>query len=370
MPMRKKRPNSRSQKALLRLFLAGVLAIVLFVALRPDRMLLSALKTRAAPTTPASTARIMASLEALDVDRRWIAAQGTQIRVRLPASLHPLIVYQRLAQDVGKHGGQIVSGKAGHHGEMQLHLELPGAGRRIIELIPDSSLVFEQAEIALIIDDFGYNRTPLIQEFLDLPFPYTGAVIPGLLHSKTLAEELAARGRPVLVHVPMEPEHGRVEMGEFTLLTSLSEGEIHARMRQALEAIPHARGVNNHMGSKATTDSVLLRAALTEIREKGFFFVDSRTSRESIAYNMARELGVPALRNNIFLDPIDTPEHIEGKLQALAAIARSSGRAIGIGHPRPNTLAALQKIVPELQARGYRFVFVDAFLDRSLSLKD
>jgi polysaccharide deacetylase 2 family uncharacterized protein YibQ len=168
----------------------------------------------------------------------------------------------------------------------------------------------------------------------------------------------------------MEPQQGVVESGDFTLLTAFSDKEIRKRVRKAIEAVPFAKGLNNHMGSKATMDSVLLSAAFEEIRKTGYFFVDSRTSSESIAEGLAREHGVPALSNDIFLDAVDEQETIEKKLYALAESAKNNGRAIGIGHPRPNTLAALRNVLPLLRAQGYKFVKVASFFESQLAVKN
>jgi polysaccharide deacetylase 2 family uncharacterized protein YibQ len=315
-------------------------------------------------------ASIENSLKSYGIEKKWLLRKNNELHVRVPADLHPLTIYQKLSQVIIKKGGEISHGKADKSGRMSLAYQFDGKRVETIKLMPDTSLLRTNAKIALIIDDFGYHDNQLIKAFLDLPFAATYAIIPGLEYSKKLATELGKQSKAVMIHIPMEPMQGRVESGEYTLLTGLSAEEIGKRMQKAMADVPFAIGVNNHMGSKATTDSVLLSAVFTEMQKNGYFYVDSRTSSESIAYDIARSLGVPALRNNIFLDPVDEQETIEKKLFALAEMAKNTGQAIGIGHPRPNTLAALRKVVPELQTRGYIFVPVNSFLKAVLSMKN
>lgn len=300
----------------------------------------------------------------------WMQRNGRNLTVRMPATIHPLQVYHALSNAISEHGGVLTKGESeSATGVMKLAYAVNHRLVEVIRLIPDPDLRRASGKIGLIIDDFGYVKNDIVREIMALEVPVTYAIIPGLTYSKEIARELQARGKTVIVHMPMEPRQGRVEAGGFTLLTSQSEDEIRKRMQAALEAIPAAVGVNNHMGSLATTDSLLLTAALTQLRENGCFFVDSRTSNESIAYAMAQRLGVPALRNNLFIDAIDDTAAIEAKFKLLAAIAKRRGSAIGIGHPRPKTLAMLRKMLPELQALGYTFVPVTALLGHAVTLK-
>ncbi|MFQ5627134.1 MAG: divergent polysaccharide deacetylase family protein [bacterium] len=299
----------------------------------------------------------------------WIEEKKHVMHVRLPVDLHPLVVYQKLSNLVAKNGWEVASGKVARNGRMSLAFT-HNKQAETIWLIPDTTLRRANAEIAIIIDDFGYHHDQLVKAFMALPFSVTYSIIPGLAHSKEIASELGIKGKAVMIHIPMEPKQGPVESGKYTLMTELPVNEIRNRIQNAVEAIPFAKGMNNHMGSKATTDSVLLGAAFSKLRKNNYYYVDSRTSSESIAYDVAKRIGIPALRNDIFLDPVNEQKTIEQKIHALAAIAKRSGKAIGIGHPRPNTLAALRKVVPELQILGYKFVKVDLFVKPDLMTKN
>ena len=305
---------------------------------------------------------VKATLNSYGISSSWISQQGKTLNVRLPAEMHPLLIYQKLSRVIAEKGGKIEQGKAESTGKMSLAFTLENEQLRNIWFIPDTTLHRTNAEIAIIIDDFGYHRNETVQALIDLPFEITYSIIPGLSYSVEIAELLGKMDKAVMIHIPMEPQQGPVEDGEFTLLTKYEPKEISKRIEKAVKAVPFAKGINNHMGSKATTDSLLLDAAFKALRKDDYFFIDSRTSTESIAYAMARKRHVPALENDLFLDPVDEVEEIEKKMFALADVAAKNGHAIAIGHPRPNTLAVLHKVMPVLSEQGFRFVQVNQLI--------
>lgn len=301
-------------------------------------------------------------LQALPVAPVISARDGEHVEVRLPQRVDVLQGYQRLLQELQQRGLQLVDGRARTSGEMTLQYKQKSGAVATITLKRAADRPPVVGKIAIIVDDFGYNVNEVTRAFLDMEVPVTYAIIPGLEHSKSIAEELQGKGKAILVHLPMEPQEGPVEAGEYTLFTNLPPEQIQKRTRRALAAVPHAVGVNNHMGSKATTDSTLVRAALAEVRKADFFFIDSRTSSASVAHSLAATLGVRSMENNAFLDAVDDQARIEARLYDLAELARQKQHAIGIAHPRPNTLAAFKKVIPELQRRGFAFVYVHTLL--------
>jgi uncharacterized protein len=213
--------------------------------------------------------------------------------------------------------------------------------------------------IALILDDVGYD-TAAARRAAALGIPISFAVIPGTPYATVAAEYLAGRGFEILCHLPMEPEgFPRVAPGDGAILTSMSDVEIRERTIAMLRSIPHARGVNNHMGSAATTDPRVMASVLAALRDEGVFFVDSRTTSRSVSIAVARELGVRNAARDVFLDDDRREAAVRSQL---AELARSSeGRlAVGIGHLYPSTLAVLEQEIPRLRAEGYRFVGVSA----------
>jgi hypothetical protein len=124
-----------------------------------------------------------------------------------------------------------------------------------------------------------------------------------------------------------------------------------------LAQVPLARGVNNHEGSKASADSRVMHAVIGVLAQHGnLFFIDSRTSQDSVGEQTAQAMGVPAAARDVFLDNRADVAYTQEQLLAAAAIARRTGSAIAIGHPRPSTLAAVRSMIPQLQAAGIEFV--------------
>ena len=208
--------------------------------------------------------------------------------------------------------------------------------------------------IVLIIDDLGFEGQPL-DRVMSLDPNVNCAILPNSTRAAEFAEKLHARGFEILCHLPMQPRGGEAP-GRNAILTSMSDDEIVRATRENVEAVPYARGVNNHMGSLATTDRRVMESVLRAI-PKGMYFVDSRTIGGSVAAQVAHEMNVRTATRNVFLDdaPI-TEASVRKQLAALAAAAERNGVAVGIGHPHPATMRVLAEEVPELRARGFRFV--------------
>ena len=208
--------------------------------------------------------------------------------------------------------------------------------------------------IVIIIDDIGYddqriNRAMSIDPNLNF------AVLPNSTRGTEVAERLNDRGFEILCHLPMEPRNANISPGENAVLTSMSDREITDATRANIAAVPHARGVNNHMGSLATAD----RRVMTDVMRalpRGMYFIDSRTGGRSVAAVVAREQNVKTATRQVFLDDVQTEASVHRQLAELSATARTKGVAIGIGHPHDVTLRVLAREVPQLRAKGFRFV--------------
>jgi polysaccharide deacetylase 2 family uncharacterized protein YibQ len=217
----------------------------------------------------------------------------------------------------------------------------------------------KRGTIALILDDVGYDRDAA-RRAANLGVPLTFAVIPGTPHAAETAKYLAGRGYQVLCHLPMEPEgYPEVSPGEGAILQSMTDEEIRRRTVAMVRSIPHAAGVNNHMGSAATTDPRVMASVLGALRDEGVFFVDSKTTPRSVAAGIARDLGVPNGERSVFLDDDESVAAVRRQLGKLAASANGT-TAIGIGHLYPSTLRVLEEELPRLRARGYTFVTAGA----------
>ena len=156
--------------------------------------------------------------------------------------------------------------------------------------------------IVLVIDDFGYRNDSISDGFLELPVPITCAVLPGHNQSSRFAKKAINAGKEVIVHMPMQSAIASLGEDEFKLKIGMTSEEIEWRLNEALNEIPEAVGINNHQGSKATTDGKVMAVVASVLKNKNKFFLDSRTSSKTVGENTMRSIGVPTARRHIFLD--------------------------------------------------------------------
>jgi polysaccharide deacetylase 2 family uncharacterized protein YibQ len=217
------------------------------------------------------------------------------------------------------------------------------------------------ARIALVIDDLGRSLEDVhTLEQLGVPISYS--VLPFEEHTAAVVADLRRRGKEMLCHLPMEPRNGE-NPGPGALLLGMPRSQLRELTADALAAVPGATGVNNHMGSSLTEDEGSMEAILGVLKGRKLFFLDSRTSAQSVGYRTAMDLGVPAAERQVFLDNDPSPAAIEAQIQRLQSLARQRGSAIAIGHPYPTTLATLAKEIPRLRAAGFELVPVSYLLD-------
>lgn len=216
--------------------------------------------------------------------------------------------------------------------------------------------------IALVIDDLG-RRPSDLETIAALGVPVAHAVLPYEPHSAAMAAAAAAAGAEVLLHLPMEALDGE-DPGPGALRLGMDDAALAAATRAALAAVPEAVGINNHMGSALSADRRAMAVVLGVARERGLFFLDSRTTAATVGFRLARELGVPAAERQVFLDDSLSAADIEAELERLRALALEEGSAIAIGHPHPVTFAQLAAEVPRAQAAGVRFVRLSELLAR------
>ncbi len=217
----------------------------------------------------------------------------------------------------------------------------------------------------IIIDDLGHNR-PAAAPFLELDQPVALAFLPMRPHSRDLAREAHEAGKTILLHLPMEPVgYPHVNPGKGAILVGFNPDEIERTITNDLDEFPFAVGINNHMGSKATSDERTMSAVLKVIKKKGLFFIDSRTSIDSVAYRLASGMKMSAGERDVFLDNKRTPEDIDIQAGELLDRAEKRGWAIGIGHPYPETAEALKRLAEEARRRGIRWGTVEEVLARA-----
>lgn len=210
--------------------------------------------------------------------------------------------------------------------------------------------------LAIILDDLGNDRHAADAIF-ELPYPLTLSVLPNHEHSQEIAQEAERRGYQVMLHLPMEavstekPEARELRPG-------MPAGEVSKLVNQFIQDIPGAVGVNNHQGSEATSDSALMRELMPVLRDHHLFYIDSRTTAATVAYETAQSSRVPsAFRNVPFLDDVTEVDAVRKQLELALRGAREKGEAVAIGHPHPATLQALREVLPNAQSEGVRLTF-------------
>jgi uncharacterized protein len=217
-------------------------------------------------------------------------------------------------------------------------------------------------KIAIIIDDLGY-RFAEGQRAVQLPGPVAVAILPHTPYAAGLAREAAARGKEIVLHVPMEALEAE-SLGPGALELDQTRAELAGALAADLAAVPLARAVSNHMGSSLTREAVPMGWIMEELRAREtLFFVDSYTTADSVALQAAREAGVRALRRDVFLDGDQTPEAVQREWLRLLARARERGFALAIGHPHAATLEFLERALPALAAGGLQLVPLADLLD-------
>ena len=208
-------------------------------------------------------------------------------------------------------------------------------------------------DIVLIIDDVGHDNQG-IERAMRLDPNINFAVLPNGIRGAEYARRLNENGFEVLCHLPMEPM-GDASPGANAVMVSMSEAEIERLTSANIRAVPYARGVNNHMGSRATADARVMRSVLRAL-PRGMYFIDSRTGGGSVATEMAKRMNIRTAERHVFLDDVADEGAIRRQIAVLAAEAKKRGVAVGIGHPRRETLNALAIEVPRLKSAGFRFV--------------
>ena len=218
-----------------------------------------------------------------------------------------------------------------------------------------------QPAIVILIDDMGDNLSKG-RAAVSLPGPVTYAVLPHSPHGPLLARQAVSDGKEVMLHAPMENTRNR-PLGPGALTRQLNKAEFVEILRKDLDTVPGVLGLNNHMGSLLTRLRPQMEWVMEVARQRGLFFVDSRTTSSSVAWRVAAEQGIPYLRRDIFLDHERTTAFVHQQFQKTIAIARQEGAAVAIGHPYPVTVNYLKEALPKLDEMGIRLVTASALIE-------
>jgi polysaccharide deacetylase 2 family uncharacterized protein YibQ len=209
--------------------------------------------------------------------------------------------------------------------------------------------------IAVVIDDVGLDR-PRSRRAMALPAPVTIALMSYAEDARDQAATARRGGHELLVHVPMEPGDATENPGPNALLSGLPTAEFARRLEWNLTQFAGYVGVNNHMGSKLTSDPVALAPIMVALKQRGLMFLDSRTSGATQGLAVAQRYGVPAVERNVFIDHDISPIAVRTALIRAEDLAQRNGFAIAIGHPKDVTLDALEEWLPDVKKRGFAVV--------------
>ncbi|HWK22839.1 MAG TPA: divergent polysaccharide deacetylase family protein [Ureibacillus sp.] len=189
-----------------------------------------------------------------------------------------------------------------------------------------------KSDLAIVIDDLGNNMKGT-EEMIKLPVKLTLAIMPFMPSTKEDAELAYQYGHEVIIHLPMEPKKGKKSwLGPGAITTDLSDMEIRKRVVAAVKDVPHAVGMNHHMGSKATEDERVMKIVLEVCKENGLFYLDSKTTGKSVVSKLAKEIGVPYLENNYFFDNLHTTQDITTQANKLTGKLTEYEQLVAIGH--------------------------------------
>ena len=268
-------------------------------------------------------------------------------KIRVKKSLWKLFSAKNLLKNIADSEEYVLTSKDTESGQS-----------RRIEILRDGNVYClinlewrkSKAALCIVIDDCGGSKKKLTR-FTQLNLPLTYAILPYQKYSRAIAESLSRSGCDTLLHMPMEPHKADMKaLGKGALTVSMSARVIRKKMNAALSRVPGIKGINNHMGSLFTENSGKMKTVMGVLHKEKLFFLDSATSSKSVGPETAAAQGVKCLRNNIFLDNIDSAAEIKKRLRQALARARKKGSAIAIGHAtRKHTADAIAEITGELK---------------------
>lgn len=288
----------------------------------------------------------------------WISGDNDSKHVRIPGDLAIHEPYAALVSKFRELGGTLKDASSTPSGN-RMAIEVAYRGDPVfnVTLLADESIKRVGGEIAIIIDDLGNSFKGSVRKFLELEHEISISVLPGLRYSEEISNVASNKGVEVLLHLPMEPGKEDYPAEEWILTMDLSAEEIRKRTRNALKTVPSAVGVNN-MGAKAAAHPELLKELMLELKKQDLFFLDSMANPVSQACKIARNLKVPTVTNNTFLDSIEEAPFVRKQVHLLGEIASRNGHAVGIGHANELTFRILKEEMPRLEKLGFRFVWV------------
>lgn len=214
--------------------------------------------------------------------------------------------------------------------------------------------------LAIIIDDLGNHKHDL--QALKLPLEVSFSILPFTTYAQNIAQQALQQGRTILAHIPMQAKTDNHKLGKGALMVAMSEAEFKAKLEASLAYFPQAHGINNHMGSTLTELKTPMHWTMDILEARGLFFLDSRTSVNTVAQDIAEIRGVPALRRHIFLDNIKTELAMEEQFQHALTLSKKNIAVIIIAHPYPETFSYLSKKLSAKLATDFTLITIQQLI--------
>jgi len=283
------------------------------------------------------------------------STQKIQVSRTLPLSL----IEENLKRSLSPLGRMVATQSSQSAGSLQLDVRVQNRRTHqltFVMLQPTTGRAVLRPKIALVIDDLG-GENLVVRELLQWDLPLTFSILPFTPHAKTIAKEAHQKGKEVILHVPMEP-HGypKVRPGEGALLEGMNEENLRRQLVKDIEAVPYIKGASNHMGSRLMEDPEKVKIILLELKRRRLFFLDSRTTPQTVGMDVAQGIGVKAMERSLFIDHSPDEGDIKQKIEKLIRLSLSNGKAIGIGHPHLSTLKSLKEMIPRMKEKGIEIV--------------
>jgi len=315
-------------------------------------------------------------LKEYDIRENWIRRNVVQHKkdnmrknikwIRIPEDLPFTVLNLAIAKAVIDSGGRIIEGK--EIARRNRLIITAGFGNVVVDsliLTKDKDLTHKKGKIAIIIDDFGDDNGKTVEEYLKFPEVITFSIIPGNKYSKEIGESASRRGYEVIVHLPMESKTSPKKNEKILLKDKMSRKDVQRIINISMDELPIAKGLSNHMGSKATENATLMKYLAEVLKRKKLYFIDSFTSTRSRAFDVFKKSKVRVLKRDVFLDNEENEELILAQLDELMRIAAKKGKAIGIGHATKEiTCSILRRKMPEIYKKGYEFVSASEILEK------
>jgi len=228
----------------------------------------------------------------------------------------------------------------------------------------------EPAVIAIIIDDIGHNLEAG-KRVINSKLPVTCSILPARPHSIRLASLANKNGKEVMLHLPMQASKSE-RLGHGALTIDMSKNEFIRTVEISIDAIPHAKGINNHMGSLLTRNPNHMEWLMQAIanRDEHLFFVDSRTTAKTVAEELAQSYHIPSIQRDVFLDDTANDKNfVKQQIKQLIRIAKKQGYALAIGHPHKTTLLVLEQELSKLPEQEIKLVTVSELINTAVSKK-